>query len=99
MVNPSLFGASFPFYFSQAIAITFEDAIIGLYRRSGIMLPQPVPHLVGYAWAIVWLCISAPWQINWMLKIGITSSDRMDPLPLKDSKHSRSPWMSYTVQE
>lgn len=77
MVNPSLFGASFPFYFYQAIAITFEDAVIEVVRKSGIKVPQSLAHLIGYTWAVLWLCISAPWLITWMLRMGVIDSDRM----------------------
>ena len=77
MVNPSLFGASFPFYFYQAVAITFEDAVIAVVRRSVVKVPQPLAHLIGYAWAVLWLCISAPWLITWMLRMGVIDSDRM----------------------
>ena len=72
LVSPSLFGASFPFFMSQAFAITFEDAVIGLVRRSGIKVPMPVAHAVGYAWAFTWLCMSAPLYINWSLLISFT---------------------------
>ncbi|KAH9915716.1 membrane bound O-acyl transferase family-domain-containing protein [Fomitopsis serialis] len=83
MVNPSLFGASFPFFFLQAVAITFEDAVVGIVRRSGVKFPLPLAHIIGYAWAISWLCISAPWQINWTLKAGIIDTNRV-PLSLID---------------
>ena len=75
MVDRALFGASFAFYVAQALAITLEDAIIGLYGRSGVGLPQPLLRLVGYVWALSWLCVSAPWQIGWMLERGLTGSD------------------------
>lgn len=77
MVDPSLFGASFPFYIYQAVAITFEDAVIEIVRRSGLNVPLPLAHLVGYTWAILWLYVSAPWLISWMLEMGVIDSDRM----------------------
>ena len=77
MVDPSLFGVSFPFYFYQAVAITFEDAVIELVRRSDVKVSQPLARLVGYTWAMLWLCKSAPWLITWMLRIGVIDSDRM----------------------
>ncbi|KAH9915213.1 uncharacterized protein B0H18DRAFT_1042173 [Fomitopsis serialis] len=83
MVDPSLFGASFPFYISQAVAITFEDAVIGIVRRTGVKFPQPLARVVGYAWAILWLCISAPWHINWTLKAGVVDTVRV-PVSLID---------------
>lgn len=72
LVSPSLFGASFPFFIAQAFAITFEDAVIGLVRRSGIKVPVSIAHTVGYAWAITWLCISAPLYINWSLLVSLS---------------------------
>ncbi|KZT63295.1 hypothetical protein DAEQUDRAFT_641339, partial [Daedalea quercina L-15889] len=83
MVNPSFFGSSFPFFFSQALAITFEDIVIELVRRSGIKCPRPLAHVIGYAWAVLWLCISAPWLINWTLKAGIIDTNRI-PVSLID---------------
>ena len=49
LVDPShkLFGASFPFFFSQAVAITFEDAVIALVRRSGVKVPQVLARAVS----------------------------------------------------
>jgi len=72
MVSPYLFGTSFPFFMSQAVAITFEDAVIGIVRRSGAKIPLNLAHLAGYAWAITWLCISAPLYVNWSLLISLT---------------------------
>ncbi|TFY61677.1 hypothetical protein EVJ58_g4372 [Rhodofomes roseus] len=83
MVNPSLFGSSFQFFISQAIAITFEDAVIGIIRRTGVKFPRSLAHLIGYSWAIVWLCVSAPWMINWTLKAGIIDTNRI-PISLID---------------
>ncbi|KZT63098.1 hypothetical protein DAEQUDRAFT_770922 [Daedalea quercina L-15889] len=74
MVNPSLFGSSFTFYFSQAAAITFEDTVIELVRQSGVRFPRSLAHLIGYAWAILWLCISAPWLMNWQIRAGFVDS-------------------------
>ena len=85
MVDPSLklFGASFPFFFSQAVAITLEDVVIALAQRSGIKVPQVLARALGYAWAVAWLCISAPWLINWMLRAGISDTHRI-PVSLLD---------------
>ena len=85
MVNPSrkLFGASFPFFFSQAVAITFEDAVIGLVRRSGVKVSPVLARAVGYAWVVAWLCISAPWMTNWMLRAGTIDTQHV-PVSLID---------------
>ncbi|KAH9840645.1 membrane bound O-acyl transferase family-domain-containing protein [Rhodofomes roseus] len=72
MVSPYLFGTSFPFFMSQAVAITLEDAVIGAVRTSGMKVPIRVAHLAGYLWAITWLCISAPLYVNWSLLISLT---------------------------
>ena len=83
MVDPSLFGASFPFFFSQAVAITFEDAVIESVRRSGIKVPLVLARTVGYVWAIAWLSISWPWLFNWKLYAGVTESQHL-PISLID---------------
>ena len=81
MVDPSgkLFGASFPFFFFQAVAITFEDTVIDSVQRSGIKVPLGLARAVGYVWAISWLCVSGPWLFNWRLYAGVTESE---PLPI-----------------
>ncbi|KZT63106.1 hypothetical protein DAEQUDRAFT_229749 [Daedalea quercina L-15889] len=101
MVNPSLFGSSFTFYFSQAAAITFEDTVIELVRRSGVKFPRSLAHLIGYAWAILWLCISAPWLMDWQIRAGFVDSklvpvsliDHIAPsLAMKATKFAASAW-------
>ena len=79
MVDPSgkLFGASFPLFFSQALAITFEDAVVRLVRHRGFKVPLVLARAVGYIWVITWLCISTPWQINWTLRAGLNYSEHI----------------------
>ena len=85
MVDPTgkLFGASFPFLFSQAFAITFEDAVLTFVRHRGFKVPLVLARAVGYMWVITWLCISTPWQINWTLRAGMTRSHHI-PVSLID---------------
>ena len=95
MVDPSgkLFGASFPFFFSQAIAITFEDTMIGFVQRSGIKVPLVLARAVGYVWAIAWLSFSWPWLFNWRLYAGVTDGQYL-PISLIDRI---APYLGATV--
>ncbi|KZT01615.1 uncharacterized protein LAESUDRAFT_663582 [Laetiporus sulphureus 93-53] len=79
MVSPSLLGASFPFYFSQAFAISFEDAVISAARRSKLVMrcPQTLLRCVGYAWVLTWTVISAPLYLTWTVRAGISNENRV----------------------
>ncbi|PCH35769.1 hypothetical protein WOLCODRAFT_133975 [Wolfiporia cocos MD-104 SS10] len=76
MVSRGIFGASFPFYFMQAIAIMFEDAVIGIARRLGLKSSNAWTRFVGYIWLVVWLGISAPWYVNWSMRAGANNAGR-----------------------
>ncbi len=58
------FGASMPFFLSQAVVITFEDALIAAARRLGVgpainlktkrkQTPRRWGHVLGYIWVFV----------------------------------------------
>ncbi|KAH9922491.1 membrane bound O-acyl transferase family-domain-containing protein [Fomitopsis serialis] len=76
-VSRKLFGSSFLFFFSQAIAITVEDVVIGAARRARLRLPNGLARLVGFAWVFIWMNISCPWYIDWSLKEGVMDTDRV----------------------
>ncbi|EED84041.1 predicted protein [Postia placenta Mad-698-R] len=65
MVSPKLFGVSFPFFIAQAVAISLEDAVIGVAKRTGMQAqcPDSLAHALEYVWVFVWLSVSTPW---WM---------------------------------
>ena len=70
-------------FFSKAVAITFEDAVIGSVQRSGIKVPLVLARAVGYVWAIAWLSFSWPWLFNWRLYAGVTDGQYL-PISLID---------------
>ncbi|TFY67107.1 hypothetical protein EVJ58_g1852 [Rhodofomes roseus] len=77
MVNRKLVGVSFPFFISQAVAITVEDAAIGAAHRARLRLPAGLVHLIGYIWVFIWMNISCPWYIDWSLREGVIDVDRV----------------------
>ena len=46
------------FFFSQAIAITVEDAVIGIAGRAGWRLPTWASRALGYTWTFAWMVYS-----------------------------------------
>lgn len=77
MVNSNLFGSSFPFFLSQAVAITVEDAVIGAARMMQLRIPQRLAHIVGYAWVLFWMNLSFPWYMDWGFRAGIVDANRV----------------------
>lgn len=75
VVNPMLFGTSFPFFIAQAVAISLEDAAIGVARRIGLQSRYPAHlwRMLGYAWVVLWFSVSAPWFIAASLRVGALS--------------------------
>ncbi|THH16553.1 hypothetical protein EW146_g4107 [Bondarzewia mesenterica] len=71
MVGWEYFGSSLPFFVLQALAITVEDGVIELYRRSGVRLPLKVTRWIGYLWVFVWFSFSCPIYIDWSLRADI----------------------------
>ncbi|CCM05391.1 uncharacterized protein FIBRA_07607 [Fibroporia radiculosa] len=77
MVSPSLLGASFPFFAAQAVAISLEDAVIDIAKRTDMKWPELLVRGLGYAWVFAWLSLSVPWYINWSVKAGVIDTDRV----------------------
>ncbi|PCH41661.1 hypothetical protein WOLCODRAFT_101014 [Wolfiporia cocos MD-104 SS10] len=77
MVQPSAYGSSFKFFIAQAVAISLEDAVIALARRSGVRYSHMMSHFLGYIWVFTWLCISTPWLVRCLEKVGIIEIHRM----------------------
>jgi len=71
MVGKKYAGLSFPFFFSQAVAITLEDAILALAKKSAIPVSDTLAQLVGYSWVIFWFNLSLPWYLRWPVNAGI----------------------------
>ncbi|KAI0675985.1 membrane bound O-acyl transferase family-domain-containing protein [Trametes maxima] len=70
MLGPEHFGQSVPFFVVNALAITFEDAVIALARRAGIREGRAT-RLLGYAWVVGWFAWSAPLYVRWMFESGV----------------------------
>lgn len=83
MISRNLFGSSFPFFISQAVAITVEDAAIGAARMVQLRIPQLLAHTIGYAWVLFWMNLSLPWYIDWSLRAGVVDVNRV-PFSLLD---------------
>jgi hypothetical protein len=71
MVGKKYAGLSFPFFFAQAVAITFEDAVLALAKKSGIPVSDLLARLVGYSWVVFWFNLSLPWYLRWPVDAGI----------------------------
>lgn len=75
MVSRKLFGASFPFFIAQAAAISLEDAVVGVAKRTGMQAqcPDGLAHALGYVWVFVWLSVST----SWSMRAGVIDTSRM----------------------
>ncbi|TEB25521.1 hypothetical protein FA13DRAFT_1777387 [Coprinellus micaceus] len=66
-------GGSLIYFTLQACAITFEDAVQGLVRRSGIKVPSLLARVIGYTWVVAWFSFAIPIWMEPHVKAGITS--------------------------
>ncbi|KAA1478062.1 hypothetical protein DENSPDRAFT_875553 [Dentipellis sp. KUC8613] len=82
MMYPSALDVSFTYFILQAIAITAEDAIVGLGKRVGIK-ESGVTHALGYISTFVWLSWSTTAYIDGALKAG---TGRTEALPFSLSR-------------
>jgi hypothetical protein len=85
MVGMQYLGLSFPFFLAQAVAITVEDAVIGLARCAGIDTPWYLTRVVGYIWVFIWLSISVPWLLNWQITAGLGLSEAVPVSPVRQA--------------
>ncbi|KAA1478061.1 hypothetical protein DENSPDRAFT_829531 [Dentipellis sp. KUC8613] len=69
MVDPALLGSSFPFFIYQAVAITAEDAVVGLGKRMGVR-ESHATRLLGYVWTFTWFSWSTAGYIDWSIGAG-----------------------------
>lgn len=77
-------GTSLPYFISQALAITMEDAIIALAKRAGAK-PSLWTYFVGYLWVFLWgaysfstyrdLSVKAGW--DWLAEWEFSPSTRL----------------------
>lgn len=71
MVGKQYVGLSLPFFLSQAVAITLEDAVLAISQRSGIPISDTLARLVGYSWVVFWFNLCLPWYFRWSVDAGI----------------------------
>ena len=53
-------GGALICFLSQAVAITFEDAVIAIASKFGFAQPTPMKKLFGYIWVAAWFTYSLP---------------------------------------
>jgi hypothetical protein len=60
----------FLFFFSQAVAITFEDVVIALAARAGLKHSNKFLRCMGYIWVYCWFVYSLPYWVDFQLSSG-----------------------------
>ena len=73
-----------PFFLSQAVVITFEDAVIAMARRLEVGSPAAKEgkegpplrwvRVLGYAWVSLWFSYSVREYVSWSFPAGVGSS-------------------------
>ena len=89
MVEKPVGYHSFKFFLLQVVAITFEDLVIYVAKRSlrrrGIELKpgrvdeswvEAAMRVVGYCWITLWFCYTLPVWVDDLSILGFNSSDR-----------------------
>lgn len=64
-------GTSIQFLTLQAVAITFEDAVIALAKQFGYTKNKPLTRLVGFLWVFAWFVFSLPYWVEPLLRTGV----------------------------
>lgn len=82
MVGTKYIGTSFPFFLVQAVAITFEDAVIGSARRLGFARVNALTRLIGYVWVAVWFYFTAP-GLSWIIGAGFGMKEALPFSPTR----------------
>ncbi|KAF9456879.1 membrane bound O-acyl transferase family-domain-containing protein [Collybia nuda] len=82
MVGMKYLGASFPFFFAQAVGITIEDIVIAVSRKMNVQSSQRA-RLVGYLWVFWWFSVTTPWYIDWSVEAGISRSELFPVSPIR----------------
>ncbi|KAI0331707.1 hypothetical protein GY45DRAFT_555847 [Cubamyces sp. BRFM 1775] len=79
MVGRQYIGNSMWFFLANAMAITFEDAVLGFARRLGFNGPTKWTRRLGYIWVILWFNLfAAPLNADWMIQLpGALDEDYM----------------------
>ncbi|KAI0753269.1 membrane bound O-acyl transferase family-domain-containing protein [Daedaleopsis nitida] len=91
MLGKRHFGRSFPFFVANALAITFEDAVLALGKSLlGLGGPTRATKAVGYVWVALWIRCAAPTYVDWMFESGVTATR---VLPFSPTTEFVLPWM------
>jgi hypothetical protein len=76
MVGMHHIGRSFPFFLIQAVAITFEDLVIHLARRTNLAFHSPLlAQMFGISWVFLWFSCLMPPFIRWSIDLGLTRTE------------------------
>jgi hypothetical protein len=94
MMNPRYLGISLPFFFYQAVAITFESIVISFMKKSGFPVPSFFARCVGYGWVILWFIISMPAFLNMLVESGLSRSTAFPFSPAK-ALSALEPWWAW----
>ncbi|RDX42847.1 hypothetical protein OH76DRAFT_1458595 [Lentinus brumalis] len=92
MVGKRYIGRSVPFFLSNAAAVTFEQTLIALAKSIGIAGEESTRamKLLGYAWVVLWVRLSAPMYVDWMFESGVVESP---VLPFSPTRSLVVPWL------
>ncbi|KAK0463766.1 membrane bound O-acyl transferase family-domain-containing protein, partial [Desarmillaria tabescens] len=83
MVGRKHFGASFPFFIVQVVAIVAEDFVIDLTGRLGKRPSTKVSYIISFAWVFSWSVISFPLYIDWAVRAGLGSCEILPVSPIR----------------
>ncbi|KAL1939434.1 hypothetical protein VTO73DRAFT_9990 [Trametes versicolor] len=72
MVGKEYIGTRMKFFMANAVAITFEDAVIGTARRLGTGREGPARWMkcIGYMWVAVWFYHACQPEMHYILPLG-----------------------------
>ncbi|KAF5328775.1 hypothetical protein D9619_011605 [Psilocybe cf. subviscida] len=76
-------GVSLQFFLLQAVAITFEDVIMGVMRRLGVTTSSPLTRAVGFCWVFVWFVLSVPYWLEPVFHAGLFNATSPDKSPVQ----------------
>lgn len=75
-------GRSCPYFIAQAVAITFEDAVIGLARKAGYR-KSLFTRAIGYVWVIFWFTFSIRLFLGWMFSAKYQAAEELSMSPTR----------------
>ena len=95
MLGTQHFGRSFPFFVANALAITFEDAVIAAGKALGLGPgkggePPRLARIVGYVWVALFISWAGHLYVDWMFESGVVNAR---VLPFSPTTRFLLPWM------